>query len=102
MYMLSIIIIEDVRICVCVCVCLFAWMHSDSVGDIETKPTQVAGGFSAGGRRVGGDPGVAPGVAGARKQKNFAGLLKKLPQRIMVECRPKNLAAAWGIFMQWS
>ena len=103
-YRQSIIIIEDVCIYVClcvfvcVCVCLYAWMHSDTVGDIETKPSQVAGGFSAGGRRVGG----GPEVAGGQKQKKFAGHLKKLPQRIRVGCRPKNLAAGWGIFMQWS
>ena len=67
----SIIIIEDLCICVCLCVCLYAWMHSDTVGDIETKPSQVAGGYSAGGRRVGGDPGVAPGGPRGQKSKKF-------------------------------
>ncbi len=40
---------------------MYVWMHLDTVRDIDTKPSQVGGGFSGGGRRLGGDPGVARG-----------------------------------------
>src|SRR5260221_11846415 len=86
-----------VYMCGCVFVCLYAWMHSNTVGDIETKPSQVAGGFSAGGRRVGGDPGVAPGgPQGPEIKTILPGTLKSCQNELWLDVGPKTWQPGGG------
>ena len=57
-------------------------MHSDTVGDIDMKPSQVGGGFSGGGRRLGGDPGAAPWGLRGPKKKIFSRTPKNVATKI--------------------